>query len=58
MAETITEGAVVELKSGGPRMSVEWVRDGTAYCTWFDDKAMQHSKAIKTSALQPATSMR
>ena len=35
MAEEIAAGAVVELKSGGPRMTVEWTEEGRAYCQWF-----------------------
>lgn len=36
MAEDIQAGAVVQLASGGPRMTVEWTEDGRAYCQWFE----------------------
>jgi uncharacterized protein YodC (DUF2158 family) len=44
MADEIKAGSVVQLKSGGPHMTVAWVEDelGTrqAYCEWFiQDKA-------------------
>ncbi|MCA0851429.1 YodC family protein [Salipiger thiooxidans] len=32
----IEAGSVVTLKSGGPRMTVRWVKDGDAYCNWFE----------------------
>jgi uncharacterized protein YodC (DUF2158 family) len=44
MADEIKEGAVVQLRSGGPKMTVSWVGDEfgtmTAICNWFvQDKA-------------------
>ena len=39
MAEkSINAGSVVRLKSGGPTMTVRFIRDDNAICTWFDDK--------------------
>ena len=32
----IQAGSVVELKSGGPNMTVKWVENGYAYCEWFN----------------------
>lgn len=31
----ISAGSVVQLKSGGPKMTVRWVEEGEAYCEWF-----------------------
>jgi uncharacterized protein YodC (DUF2158 family) len=28
-------GSVVELKSGGPQMTVSWIKDAEAMCLWF-----------------------
>ncbi len=45
----ISEGSVVQLKSGGPAMTVRWVEDGEAYCQWFSkDEENPHfpSKAL------------
>lgn len=40
MAETFTVGDVVQLKSGGPSMTVAKVNEppGTVWCQWFEDK--------------------
>ena len=28
-------GAVVQLKSGGPAMTIKWIENEEAYCQWF-----------------------
>ncbi|WP_093983993.1 YodC family protein [Shewanella algae] len=38
------DGDVVQLKSGGPLMTIINVIEGKALCTWFDDK-----KELKTA---------
>jgi uncharacterized protein YodC (DUF2158 family) len=42
MTEEIKPGSVVQLKSGGPEMTVAWIEkagqqytDDVAHCTWF-----------------------
>ncbi|MCK4413806.1 MAG: DUF2158 domain-containing protein [Candidatus Eisenbacteria sp.] len=46
MAEEIKAGDVVQLKSGGPRMTVEWVDKDrltdrpVACCKWFEGKKL------------------
>ncbi|QZH75510.1 MAG: DUF2158 domain-containing protein [Erythrobacter sp.] len=47
----ITKGQVVQLKSGGPTMTVEWVEGEEAYCVWFDGKKTAGQK-FKCSSLQ------
>ena len=47
MSETFNVGAVVQLKSGGPKMTVETIgRDPegrpTVCCVWFDGKTQMH----------------
>lgn len=32
------KGSLVQLKSGGPIMTIGWVEQGRAYCNWFDDR--------------------
>jgi uncharacterized protein YodC (DUF2158 family) len=46
----IAEGDVVQLKSGGPEMTVEWIENGEAYCVWFDSKK-QTGSTFKVSSL-------
>ncbi|WP_071795676.1 YodC family protein [Natronohydrobacter thiooxidans] len=36
--ESLAAGDVVQLKSGGPLMTINWIEDGAAYCEWFDGK--------------------
>lgn len=59
MTEHLKAGSIVQLKSGGPTMTVSWVEDqlGTlsAYCEWFvQDKAPWK----KDGAVFPLTSLR
>lgn len=34
--ENLKAGKVVQLKSGGPIMTISWVDGASAYCEWFD----------------------
>lgn len=58
MADDIRPGSIVQLKSGGPMMTVDWVgRDPPqrAYCQWFiQDKAPWK----KDGAVFPLTSLK
>jgi len=29
-------GTVVQMKSGGPYMTIRFIEDGQAYCEWFE----------------------
>jgi uncharacterized protein YodC (DUF2158 family) len=40
----IKAGDVVQLKSGGPHMTVRWIEDDEAYCEWFDKTVNKGSK--------------
>lgn len=40
----IYAGSVVQLKSGGPKMTVRWVEEGEAYCEWFSNHDAKGSK--------------
>lgn len=44
--EQIHAGSIVQLKSGGPNMTVRWVdADGDTYCEWFTEtKAAPENK--------------
>lgn len=35
MTDQIKPGSVVQLKSGGPRMTARWVEGAEAFCDWF-----------------------
>lgn len=36
--EMLTAGEIVQLKSGGPKMTVEAVRGDSIACRWFDER--------------------
>ncbi|MGX1693148.1 YodC family protein [Brevundimonas naejangsanensis] len=48
----IQKGSTVQLKSGGPIMTVEWYEHGSANCSWFDDKMQHHNKMFQLEALK------
>jgi uncharacterized protein YodC (DUF2158 family) len=50
MAE-IRPNSDVQLKSGGPRMTVEAIRDNRAKCGWFDEKNQRQSAEFELSLL-------
>ncbi|WP_379069300.1 DUF2158 domain-containing protein [Mesorhizobium sp. UC22_110] len=59
MADEIKAGSVVQLKSGGPKMTVSWADDNygvlSAACDWFvQDKAPWK----KENAVFPITSLK
>ncbi|MFD9897479.1 DUF2158 domain-containing protein [Mesorhizobium sp. NPDC059025] len=59
MADEIKPGSVVQLKSGGPKMTVSWAEDNygvlSAACDWFiQDKTPWK----KESAVFPITSLK
>lgn len=31
-------GSLVQLKSGGPIMTVGWINGSNAHCNWFDER--------------------
>ena len=47
---SIAVGDVVQLKSGSPDMTVEWIEGSDAYCVWFDGKKQTGSR-FKVSSL-------
>jgi uncharacterized protein YodC (DUF2158 family) len=56
MAESLKVGDVVQLKSGGPKMTIEHIgrygtsSDAKAKCTWFED-AKKHEGLFSPEAL-------
>lgn len=48
-------GEVVQLKSGGPRMTVKSVNGDDTDCVWFE-KSKQHSGTFPTALLTKAGS--
>lgn len=51
MSSEISVGAVVQLKSGGPLMTVAAVEEGDAYCNWFDGKKGMSARFPVTSLI-------
>jgi uncharacterized protein YodC (DUF2158 family) len=52
VTEEIKPGDVVVLKSGGPKMTVKFVEDGEAACSWFtNDKVSERRFSIEMLAL-------
>ncbi len=46
----IKAGSTVQLKSGGPSMTVRWVEGEEAFCEWFDAKnEVKERKFLVTS---------
>lgn len=56
MPDEINTGDTVQLKSGGPVMTADWVSNEhgvmTAYCTWFDGKEKKGARFPVTSLKQ------
>ncbi|MBJ6726812.1 YodC family protein [Geomesophilobacter sediminis] len=51
--ENFAAGSVVQLKSGGPTMTIKFIEEGDAYCEWFSgDKVEGHSFPVQS--LKPA----
>jgi uncharacterized protein YodC (DUF2158 family) len=48
-------GDVVQLKSGGPLMTVHAINDAGVVCTWFD-KSNHKTATFPLSTLEPYTS--
>ena len=42
-------GDTVQLKSGGPLMTVEKITNQTASCQWFDDKNLKEAEFLVSS---------
>ena len=42
----LDSGDVVQLKSGGPTMTIRFVENDEAYCEWFDNKAVKGARFI------------
>ncbi len=54
MADSFKIGDVVQLKSGGPFMTVSAVEDDSLYCIWFD-KTEQKQGRFKPATLNKDT---
>jgi uncharacterized protein YodC (DUF2158 family) len=55
MSEQIKAGDLVNLKSGGPTMTVDWVSDAsgtlTAGCSWFDNNGKRQNEQFPVTSL-------
>lgn len=60
MTEAINPGDVVQLKSGGPRMTAYQVGkdsfgDMTVWCEWFDDKKAPQKGTFNLASVKKAS---
>lgn len=53
MEQQVKAGDVVELKSGGPKMTVKWVNETSAYCEWFAGTKIEGATFTSTSLTIP-----
>lgn len=51
-------GDIVQLKSGGPKMTIENIRDGEICCTWFDAQGARQFSHFDPRVLRVSPSMR
>jgi uncharacterized protein YodC (DUF2158 family) len=59
MAENLQAGDTVQLKSGGPKMTIDRIGkqygsdpDPQAWCSWFDEKNKTQSKWFPLTSLK------
>jgi uncharacterized protein YodC (DUF2158 family) len=45
-------GDVVNLKSGGLAMTIVWVKDGAAWCEWFDSESKPQGRKFSLVVLK------
>ena len=46
------KGDIVQLKSGGPLMTITDIEDGYAYCKWFDKNNEVKNESFPTESLE------
>ena len=56
MTDTLNAGDSVQLKSGGPVMTIEWIENNesggsNAFCKWFDKKDELKSSVFEIKTL-------
>lgn len=49
---TLTPGATVKLKSGGPFMTISWIDGDEAMCAWFAGSDVKSQRFPLTSLVQ------
>jgi uncharacterized protein YodC (DUF2158 family) len=54
MANGYQEGDTVQLKSGGPGMTIQKFEADRAYCIWFDGDGKKQGASFPLSTLQHA----
>ena len=55
MTDQLKVGDVVQLKSGGPVMTIQSITDSFAFCVWFEEKKIKReSGSFELKSLQPA----
>jgi uncharacterized protein YodC (DUF2158 family) len=54
MPTTWKTGEKVRLKSGGPRMTIDWVDVERVHCQWFDSSHKLQAASFPADSLEPA----
>jgi uncharacterized protein YodC (DUF2158 family) len=50
---TLTAGQCVQLKSGGPLMTIRFIESGKAYCQWFLNGKVEGAEFVVVQLVVP-----
>ena len=56
MTTPLEEGDLVQLKSGGPVMSLQMLTPERAMCMWFDEEGKLHERSFPLNVLHKVDS--
>lgn len=56
MDNNFKPGDIVELKSGGPDMTISSIENGSVFCQWFDSKSEPQGRSYTLAVLKLSSS--